>query len=173
MKQKTLAPLILAFVAVGCAHQRHVAYANTSPEMKQVAQDTEASDVTEVGFTRGRADLTPAAKTAIRNALIDARQKGSIDNVKVVAWSDRAYPSEHEPKLSKLQRDLADARARTIKDFIARNESGFSIDTYNMAERSNAFQRMLGTSDVRVKRSLEKVNVPMQASKAVVLITRK
>lgn len=167
----------LALTVSACATKTKTAA--VSPEAKVVAQQNEASYVAEIGFEKGSAQLTPAAKTQLASILDRAKNAGKLDEVKVISWADAEYPSEAAKRLPKAQRDLADRRNTTIKNYLKNVASGVDVDEYNMAERPNSMERLLSTSDARIKRGLENAGIattahdlrfPENASKSMVMV---
>lgn len=143
-----------------------------------------ASQVKELSFDKNGRGLSEAQKTEIRNAVNDAAQKGRIDEVKVLAWSDKEYPTE-KGKLSKDDHKLAKARMNEIKKFLKDDMKVSSVSTYNMSERPNALEKFFHTSDAKVKGVAESTgaapteketglfDMKAQASKGVVMIFTK
>lgn len=175
---------LISFALLGTAACKHNTRATDTtayepaPAAVQAAADQDASVVAEISFVRGKKDLTAGAKDSIRSVVNQAKARGQIDNLMVIAWADEEFPSQNAGQLSKAQRDLADARGREIRNFVAALDDDIDVDTYNMAERANAFERMMSTSDARVKRSLEnagipntdsKVRIPSKRGKAIVM----
>ena len=117
----------------------------------------------------------------MRNGLgvLDASKLGKIEEVKVISWADREFPSIHAGTLPEPQRDLADARNRAVKAAIERQSKAVDVDEYNMAVYPTSVERLFKTSDYRVKRSLEEsgipnsdsnVKAPAMAGKSIVMI---
>jgi hypothetical protein len=173
--------VLLAFTTIAfsaCSHSKKETAA-VSDEVKAVAQQNDASYVAEVSFDKGSAKLSTAAKNRLDAIVRDARAAGKVDEVKVVTWADAEYPAEPTKRLSKTQRDLAEKRSGAIRDYLKAGGAAMDVDTYNMAERPNAMERLLSTSDARVKRSLENAGIattahdlrfPENASKSMVMV---
>ena len=151
-----------------------------SIEAKQVAMEEEASFVTEFGFKKGSAALTPAAKAELSKLMKDARATGEIKEVKVITWGDVEYPSVHTKKLSSREIDLVDKRNEAIRDYV-KSINDVNVDSHSMAKRPGVVKEMFNTTDARLKRSLEVAGVPntdtssktpSKASRAIVMVIR-
>ena len=188
---KTFISIAMAgFSVVACAH-KSAPYAGeekswsqtkeVSQEALYTAEDNNASFVTELEFEKGVAQLSPKARERISRMVSDAETVGQIDDIKVITWADKEYPSANAKKLSKQQRNLASERNAEIKKFLRQNDDKFDVETYNMAERPDALQRFLKTDSARLKKSLEvagipttsSVGLPQKASKSMVLVIMK
>lgn len=191
MKKMTL--MMVAAIGVGfagCAHKKEMAESKDAAApsamskpavdaMSAAAAADKPTFVTELTFEKGSTTLSDAQKKNLSALLSRAQASGKIDDVKVVTWSDMEYPSPNVQKLSKAQRDLATRRSRAVKDYLKSVEKGLDVDAYNMAERPNAFERLVRTPDERIKRSLEVagipttdsyIKVPAKASKSIVML---
>lgn len=156
--------------------------AGPSIEAKQVAAEAEASEVTEISFAKGKQTLGTEAKRKL-SAMIDrARKAGAIDEINVLVWADREFPSVNTQKLSKDQRTLAERRGEEIEKFLNSVDKDAEVNAFSMAERSSALERLFGTEDSRLKKSLEvagvpntdtSVKAPAKASKAIVMVRLK
>ena len=164
VRMKTPALFIVSMVAstflASCKAPENKVGAEVSPEAKIVAQQNQASYVGQIGFRRGSSDLTQSARATLDHILDEARRTGTIQNVKVISWADAEYPSADIKSLSAPQRQLADRRNQKIDAYVKALESDIQVDEYNMASRPNAVQRLLTTSDSRLKNSLEDAGIP-------------
>lgn len=169
--------LIVLALAAACSHSRNSTETSSakstepavaSPVAQQVAKETQAALVTEVSFHRGSAQLTAPAKRKLEQIINDAKARGKIDDIKVIAWSDQNYPSKEKGSLVKQQRDLADKRSDEVQKYVKNYaESYVDVDTYNMAERPGTFESWFNTSDNRIKKSLENAGVATTADGAL------
>lgn len=201
----------LAFGAVsigGCAHgkseesadqpRKHAASHHTAPpanpapvaapanstsiQAEQVAAEEQASYVEEVKFAEGSFELKAEPQRRLAKLVQKARRLGTIQDFKVIAWADEEYPSVHTKVLSDDQRKLAEERSQGLKTFLHGLDQNASVHTYNMAERPNALGELVGTSNSRIKTSLEvagipntdsNVKSPAKAARAIVLVVVK
>lgn len=182
MKKLTLTLVGIAALGLGaCSSKQRAEMADNQPSMaaKQIAVEEEASYVTEFTFAKGSARLTDDAKSNLRGIIDSARKNGKVDEIKVITWGDTEYPSVHTDKLSKTEVDLVKKRNQSIEKFVESYNKDLDVDLYSMAERPGAIQRLFGTSDARIKRSLEtagvpntdsSVKMPSKASKSIVMV---
>jgi hypothetical protein len=170
---KKLAPFLVATAFVVTAH----AWTTT----QDAADRLGANQVKEVAFDKNSDKLTDAQKNEIRAAVNEAAQKGKIDEVKILAWSDKEYPAENG-KQTKEEIGLAKNRIKHLKAFLKDELKVKDVDAYNMAERPNSLEKLLNTSDAKVKNTTESAggaptegntgifDLKAQASKGAVMI---
>ncbi len=142
-----------------------------------------ATQVKEITFDKKSASLTDAHKETLRTAINEASQAGQIVEMKVLAWSDKEYPSP-TGRQSREDVKLAKKRISDIKSYLKSLKIS-NIDTYNMTERPNALQKLFHTQTEKVKNTTEMAGAAptadqtglfdnkAQASKSVVMIFMK
>jgi hypothetical protein len=145
---------------------------------EKAANLNEASYVTEIVFDKSSHELSEDSQRLLKDLLSEAKRKGRIEEVKVMAWADAEYPKGG--KLHKDQRELADNRGLEIGGYVRDlvNDSKLEVDKYNMAEHSTQLEKLFKTNDARVKRSLEtaglaqpgKSNMPKKSGRALVMV---
>lgn len=149
-----------------------------SMESKYVGSEMGAQEVAEIKFGRGSREIGPKDLKKIQEAVREARRKGALEEVRIVSWADNEYPSSYTKRLPEAQQRLAEARAEAIKSSLQLPD-GVDVKTYNMAQRPGAMERLLKTSDYRMKSALEKagvpnthtgVKIPSFAGKAIVMV---
>lgn len=167
------AGVLAAVLGTGCGTwNKHAevdskaAASEQAPESVQAAAKMNASLVTEVSFGEASADLTDDARTALKNMVADAKKRGEIDEIKVVAWADQEYPANQQSQLSRADRELAKRRADSVEQYLKNALEVSDVDTYNMAERPNSLENLLNTSDAQVKNGMEAAGIPTTASEA-------
>lgn len=158
--------------------------ANALNNSKDAANRLGASGVQEISFGKDSANMTEAQKSEIRAAIAAAAKNGKIDEVKILAWSDKEYPSEKGQQM-KSDEALAKRRLQGLESFVKKDLKISKVDTYNMTERPNALEKLFNTSDAKVKQTAEAggaaptegntgfFDLKSQASKGVVLIFMK
>lgn len=182
--------LLLALIVVSCSSkpakdagpnstQGKPAESKTvSMESKQLASEEETNLVTEISFNKGKTNLSQTARNEIKALWQKASEKGKVDEVKVITWADQEYPSVHENKLSDKQVNLVKKRNAEIEKFIEGLSKDADIETFSMAERPGALEKLVTSEDAKIKKSLETagipntdttVKVPGKASKSVVI----
>lgn len=176
-----------AAVAIGCSSTMKKEEASQpvtpSTETVQAAADTQASNVAEIQFEKNSYTLSESARESLTKIVSEARKNGAIDGIKVVAWADQEYPTAQLKKLSKHDRDLAEKRAASIKNFIKTSLNEKGVQTYNMAKRPNSLSKLFNTTDTRIKTAMETAGIPQtnsatdsisgKASHAVIMIIMK
>lgn len=129
----------------GVAHKKGMAKKHVSYEdaMKSIPHIT-------VSFDEGSAALSESARARLRDLVKDARASGTIDQVTVAAWSDKALPTGKRD-LTEADRDLASKRADAISSVLKTELEVGDVDTYNMAERANWLARTFNTRQAELK----------------------
>lgn len=149
-----------------------------SIESKQLASEEESNLVTELNFQKQKAEVSPEGKENLKKLAMKAKSKGKIDSIKVITWGDQEYPSKQDEKLSKVQNNLVDQRNKAITRYLEQLDKNAKVETYSMAERPGALEKMFSSEDAQIKKSLEtagipttdsSVKVPRKASKSVVI----
>lgn len=142
-----------------------------------------ATQVKEITFDKKSSSLTDAHKLALKAAIDEASQSGQIAEVKVLAWSDKEYPSP-TGKQSRADVKLAKNRIADIKSYL-KDLKVSDVGSYNMTERPNALQKLFHTKTEKVKNTTEMAGAAptadqtglfdnkAQASKSVVMIFMK
>jgi hypothetical protein len=146
------------------------------------AQVADAHRFTEIQFEPGSSILTISAAEILRNTILTSNSEGRLDKVIVMSWSDEELPDSGSKGLSKVQRDLAKERGRSIERFVKKVKA-VDVDTYSMAEKSSVFSKLFNTQDNRLKKTLiaaglpttadrqqNRLQYPSKASHAVVMI---
>lgn len=110
-----------------------------------------------ITFEPGKATLTKDSENKLKSLIKEARATGKIDEVQVAAWSDNPAPRKDE-NLSKVDRNLADQRAKVVKNYLKRWYKVSDVDTYNMAERSNWLARTFDTNEAEIKSEVANKN---------------
>ena len=155
--------IILGLALTACSSSsKKYETASTPPvsrEAKQLAAEEKAPYVAELAFKKGSSNLSSDAKASLNRLITKAQAAGKIDQVKVVTWGDSEYPSTDTKKLSKAEVDLVKKRNSNIEKYIE-SETRSSVKTISMAERPGAISEFIGTSDAKVKKSLEQAGIP-------------
>ena len=170
MKLKAAAAALVVGGLVACnsaEKQADATFAQPSAETNAAAREANASHVAEVTFDKGSFVLTETSRAALTELVRQASATGKIDDVKVLAFADAAYPSDAKKELSKGEQDLAKKRAEAISTFLKSELKVGDVDTYNMAERPNAIQKLVNSPEARMKRSLENAGVTSNEGKSL------
>ena len=161
------------------------ALAMISEQTRQAATSLGAANLGEVEFVAGSDQITDQGRAEIRNVIDEARQKGELDYVNVLAWSDQEYPAAKTSQ-SKAEVSLAKRRIEHLQAFLKNELKIKNVSGFNMAERPGKFKEFLNTKEARVKKTTEVAGAaPVQendtglfgekgqASKAVLMIFTK
>ncbi|MES2801680.1 MAG: hypothetical protein V4654_04260 [Bdellovibrionota bacterium] len=161
------------------------ALAMISEQTRQAAISLGAANLGEIEFVAGSDALTDQSRAEIRNVIDEAGQKGQLDYINVLAWSDQEYPADKTSQ-SKANISLAKRRIDTLKKFLKTDLKIKNVSGYNMAERPGKLKEFLNTKDARVKKTTEVAGAaPVQdtdtglfgekgqASKAVLMVFTK
>lgn len=151
-------------------------------QTQQAATSLGASSLGEIEFSPGSDALTDQGRAEIRNIVDEAQQKGRLDHIAVLAWSDQEYPAAKTSQ-SHANVSLAKKRIETLKSFLKSDLKIKNIEGFNMAERPGKFKEFLNTKEARVKKTTEIAGAApvqdtetglfgekSQASKAVLMI---
>jgi len=184
---KTLAFVLILSLLAGCSSPPAPEEKQPDPqtpsigasiEAKQLAAQMNSDEVAEVNFIPQTAKLTTLSQKQLKDGIETALSHGRLERIAVISWADEEYPSPSEPKLSKEQRKLVDARNYAIKEILRKYDEKPIIRLYSMAERPSTVDKFLSNRDFKIKKSLEQagipntdtsVKVPAMSSKAIVL----
>lgn len=111
----------------------------TSIEAKQLGAESEASQILEFKFVKGKDSPGPRAEKKI-NSLLAKTYPEKTQKVMILTWSDQ----------KKSGQKLAQKRAESIASYF----KNYKVSTHNMMEKPGKIASWLGTEDARVKKSL-------------------
>lgn len=137
-------------LAFGCSSTDKVATTDSGTTYRETAKEKKQARVATVDFDRGTPRLGTKEKQELNALIADARAKGKIAEVKVLAWGDADYAGEGR-KAPSSQIDLADARAKNIRTYIRDSLNFTDIDSHNMAERPGLMSKLFKTEDYELK----------------------
>lgn len=166
-------------IGLGCQHTDKSSKDSLDKTSRATAM-AGGESFTEIEFEPGKDALTQSSREKLRQFSNDVTAQGrEIDEIKVLAWSDRSYPTSQQ-KASKQDIDLADKRASNIEEFLEKdlNNRG-DVDTFNMAKRPYKVSEILRTDDYETKTLFERAGVASsegeltsdKTSKAVIFVT--
>lgn len=148
-------------------------------ETEKAALAMDQNIVSTINFEPGRRALSPEATAEINRAILEAKQRGEVDEVSIAVWSDMKYPANKDSKLPKQQIDIAKERGDNIEKYIDQLEPKADVSVHNMAERPGAFSNFLKTQDATMKNRLSALGVAnaenpeAQTSSALIFIKLK
>jgi hypothetical protein len=117
------------------------------------AQEVVANNYVEIEYAPGSILLTDSAKSSLSSILKEARQDGKINEVIVLSWADKEYPSKDLKELPQVQRELAEKRNKNVEQYV-KSMRDVAVNTYNMAERPTAFSKLFNTADSKLKETM-------------------
>jgi hypothetical protein len=153
---------LVAGMAVGCSTTKSESdkiLSAPSAESTAAARQEGAANLSDVSFAKGSFVLTEGARESLKQMTDQAKGTGTVTEIKILAWSDADYPADSKLKLSKEDRELADKRINSIRDYVKQELAIKNVKTYNMAVRPNAFATVFNTSDARTKKIFENAGV--------------
>ena len=175
---RTLLVVLLLLVSACSQHNKQKTTVYTPVAVNQ----TDGSHYVTIEFAKGKTSLTETSKKNLQELARIARTSArKVNDIKVLAWSDKEYPTKTE-SASNNEVILASERARRIKNYLEDDlKTKEEIDFYNMAKRPNLVSRVFETDDFDVKDNFEKVGTTKvrtrdgkmsytKASKAMVII---
>lgn len=149
-----------------------------SMESKQLASEQESNLVAEITFSKEKAFISDQARNELQALQRKAASRGKIEEIKVITWGDQEYPSVHEKELSETQKKLVKMRNDALEKYLDEISKDAKIETFSMAERPDALNKLFSSDEAQIKKSLETagipntdttVKVPGKASKSVVI----
>jgi hypothetical protein len=156
----------------------------TSVAVQEVA-DNNSAYYAVLKFDKGTQRLSEASKKDLREFVASAQREGrKIDEIKILAWADREYPSTGV-KLTDRDVKIATERSKSIEKFLKDdlNTNG-DYETYNMAKRPNKVSEFFKGDDYKTKRIFERTGAApagtdmqafmnSKASKALIMVDYK
>ena len=190
MKLKGMAIVaLLSLTSIACSSQKteEVKTAKTEEVSKtaQAVAENNGAYYAVLQFDKGTQRLSEASKKDLREFVASARREGrEIDDIKILAWADREYPSTGV-RLTDRDVKMANERSKSIEKYLKDdlNTSG-DYETYNMAKRPNKVSEFFKGDDYKTKRIFERsgaapAGTDMQAfmnskaSKALIMVDYK
>jgi len=137
--------------------------------------EMQRSRALSVVFDAGAMKLSAENQQSIDNLIAEAKARGAIDEVKVIAWGDTNI--EKGKKLPKDQVELAEKRASEIQTFVKQKTTDTSVSTINMAKKPGALYDLLNHSNKVVRDQLALTGLDDKGSgkgsRAIVMIVMK
>jgi hypothetical protein len=169
----------LAFAAcvsliVACSSTRNKTnVVRTKTETTQTHQNTEtpaamsaeampAGDrnvVSSIEFAPGQKKLSPEATAELNRAILEAKQRGQVEEVHVAVWPDQVAPTRAGASFPKTQVQIAKERAENIENYMDQMEPEANIQIHNMTSKSSDFANYLEMQDEITKNRLADAGV--------------
>lgn len=130
-----------------------------------------ATEYKEVVFQKNATNLTDAQKDELRSVISTAASRGTIDHVKIMAWSDIDYPAQAINQ-TKGEVAMTQDRLSYLQSFLKSDLKVANIETYNMTDRPDSIDRLV-SSIGPASTTAEIYDDRAQASKGVIIVFMK
>jgi hypothetical protein len=181
-----LASMSLIFAA-GCstpaAKKKSAGETASTKKEEARAPAVAGTQYTTVFFNKGKSSLDSVSKQHLKDLASKAHKADKeIEEIRILAWSDKEYPDKVSGKASTKEIILASERAQKIKDYLEEDlKEQEDIDSYNMAKRPDLMSKLFQNDEYKVKDAFETVGATgeklpdgsvsyTKASKAIVII---
>lgn len=149
------ATILTIVIAAGCSStdKTKSTYADTSKKPPEII----GTQYTTIVFEEGKSTLSNENKKQLKKLSYRAhKDKRNIDEIRILAWSDKEYPEPEKKKASQDEILLAANRAQEIKNYLEEDLSEYEdIDSYNMARRPDFLSKLLRDDEYAVKEAFE------------------
>lgn len=151
-----LASTSLIFAA-GCSQTPAKKKSAETTSIEKTAPQLVGTHYTTVVFEKGKSSLSQFSKDNLKQLAAQAHREGKkIEEIRILAWSDKEYPDKVKGKASTTDIILASERAQKIRDFMEGDlKEQEDIDSYNMARRPNLLSKLLRNDEYAVKNAFE------------------
>lgn len=149
---------LLVMAATACSSEQTSKtpnkYTTQQYDKKEMAQESAAAYYAVLEFDKGTQNLSESSKKSLKDFIATAKKEGKpIDDIKILAWADKEYPTKKGLKLSKKDVSMAKERSKAIEKYL---KEDLKIDgdyaTYNMAKRPNKVNEFFRGDDYKTKK---------------------
>lgn len=133
---------------------------NKARNLEQVEMNRKAPqfsyETMSIDFEENSSNITAEKRRELRDKILSLKRDKGLDQITVAAFSDQSYPPAPNHKLSSRDSDLADKRISSVQS-VFNDLEGMRIDveTFNLAEDPNTFEKWFNTADYRLKNALK------------------
>lgn len=165
MATKTLVSLMLAttslIFATGCSQSPAKKKSDSEAAAAKKTAELMDGHYATVVFEKGQAKLNPASKQNLKDLAQRAHRAGKpIEEIRILAWSDKEYPDKVKGGATTSDIILASQRAEKIRNFLEEDlKESEDIDAYNMAKRPDLLSKILRDDEFTVKNAFESAQV--------------
>jgi len=134
----------------------------TSDSATPAATEAMAADrnvVSSIEFKPGAKRLSPEATAELNRAILEAKQRGAVEEVHIAVWADQEAPARTGAALPRSQVRIAKERGENIENYMDQMEPAADIQIHNMTTKSESFADYLNTQDVVTKSRLADLGV--------------
>lgn len=179
----------LSLAVISCSskkpEKKPVLYPNKSPEVtttnpnstsvtaKQVAAEQGTNFVTEVSFVKGQTTISATDQRKIKFLYQKSHKRGEVEEVQLVTWADKEFPTKDEGKLARGQRKLVDKRNEAIEDYLNKIDDDLDVKKISMAERASFLERFTASEEAEVKKTLDVKGATERTGRAMVIFVMK
>lgn len=111
----------------------------------------------KISFDKNSSVIDRSSREQLRRKVQSLKKAKDLEQITIAGYSDQAYPPEPNKKLSDMDSDLADERISSVKSAISDLEGiGIDVESYNLAEEPNPFEKWLKTDDYKLKSGMKK-----------------
>lgn len=115
--------------------------------------------VSSIEFAPGQKKLSPEATAELNRAILEAKQRGQVEEVHVAVWPDQTAPTRAGAAFPKTQVQITKERAENIENYMDQMEPDANIQVHNMTSKSSDFASYLDVQDELTKNRLADVGV--------------
>jgi hypothetical protein len=109
-----------------------------------------------IEFSGSQKTLSQDAKDKIKSLMNSFKGERALENAHVAVWGAYNFDSaEFRNNESKRDSDLIDDRAESVEDYINEVASGVDVETYNMAENPNWFEKTFNLDAAKLKSAMK------------------
>ncbi len=161
--------------------KKPIIYPNDSPEVsttnpkatsiaaKQLATEQGTRFVTEIKFDKNQDIVSAKDQGRIKALYRKAHKQGKVEEVQLITWADKEFPSKDQKELNTTQQELVDERNKSLAQIIERLDKKLDIKKISMAERADALAQFTATDEAQIKDSLEIGDASGRSGEAMII----
>jgi hypothetical protein len=162
--KSALSCLLMLGLTMACSSTRNqtkVVKETTTTETHQDATAVKPEDrniVSSLEFAPGQRSLSPEATAELNRAILEAKQRGEVQEVNIAVWSDLASADPHI-NLPRSQVNIAKERGENIEQYVDRMEPDVNVKVHNMAAKPATFADYINSQDAATKQKMAEAGV--------------
>jgi hypothetical protein len=162
--KSALGCLLMLGLTMACASTRNqtkVVKTETTETTHQNAAAVKPEDrnvVSSIEFAPGQRTLSPEATAELNKAILEAKQRGEVQEVNIAVWSD-LNSTGTKANLPRSQVNIAKERGENIEEYVDRMEPDVNVKVHNMATKPTSFVDYLNTQDATTKQKMAEAGV--------------
>ncbi len=112
-------------------------------------------ETVKIMFDENSSNIDVELRQELRKKMQTLKENHQLDQVTIAGFSDQAFPPKPNRKLSDLDSNLAAQRIDSIQTTLSGlDDFDIDLETYNLGEDANLFEKWFGTSDYKLKSAL-------------------